>query len=278
MTRTSPITYYNELFFPWIIDTFAFYIVLFIEISLLYLFCSFLEKCSYKNESYISKAPIIISLVVLGIFAIYSVFSIISSKLFQSGAANESIPLLEIMSPLEAFIKLYLLLFLTYFEYELRRNYRIPLFSKATTGIIIVSLTNLIRSRFVSSFIMVSHRLFDKPYEKLSVVLEISSAISLISTILIATFLTVMIFALTKEKLIGKAHKFVPIIFFALIGTDLYINTQYSTESLVNVEIYQTAKNVLSLLYFLFVVASVRKSQKNPVNSESPEDTIEETI
>ena len=135
--------------------------------------------------------------------------------------------------------------------------------SKSAGGIIFVSIFSFIINQTLSNAIRVVFQVFERPYKTiLPIISEATTAVGLFHDVAIAIFLSLMIFALTKNKLLEKANNFVSIIFFSLIAVDLYISTQSGAENFFGYSIYSTAKDVLCLVYFIFVVISTRKHEK----------------
>lgn len=242
-----------------LLDTLAYYVGAFIEVALLYLLYSFLEKCSYNSENSISKSTIISLVITIFIYAVYTagVIFVDSTAISQATAVQ----LVSIMSTLDTYIKFALLIFLTYFGYEYQRVHKNKLLSAACVTILLSETLSIFIGQISGSLILVfmpeimsqDAYIINQLFSTINVSIEDASSLAnIVGFVLI-------IFALVKDKLIHKAHRFAVGAFAVLGGVELFLRTQVD---ILQVNIYHFIVEIIVLCYFAVLVACVAKRTK----------------
>ncbi|MBQ9112254.1 MAG: hypothetical protein IJY08_01610, partial [Clostridia bacterium] len=248
-----------------LLDTLAYYVGAFIEVALLYLLYSFLEKCSYNSENSISKSTIISLVITILVYAVYTagVIFVDSTAISQATAVQ----LVSIMSTLDTYIKFALLIFLTYFGYEYQRVRKNNLLSAACVTILLSETLSIFIGQISGSLIFVfmpeimsqDAYIINQLFSTLNVSIEDASSLAnIVGFVLI-------IFALVKDKLIHKAHRFA-VAAFAILGViEIFLRTQ---TDVLQVNIYHSLAEVAVLCYLCALVTYIGK--KLTYSSSSP--------
>ncbi len=245
--------------FKIVLDTLAHYVGALIEIALLYLLYSFLEKCSYTSECSISKSTIISLVITIFIYAVYTagVIFVDASQLTQATAAQ----LVSIISTLDTYIKFALLIFLTYFGYEYQRVRKNKLLSVGCVTILLSETLSVFIGQISGSLIFVfmpeimsqDAHIINQLFSTVNVSIEDASSLAnIVGFVLI-------IFALVKDNLIHKAHRFAIGAFVVFVGVELFLRTQVD---ILQVNIYHFIVEITALCYFAALVACVSKRLK----------------
>ena len=245
-------------------DTLAYYFGAFIEVALLYLLYSFLEKCSYNSENSISKSTIISLVITIFIYAVYTagVIFVDSTRVSQATAVQ----LVSIMSTLDTYIRFALLIFLTYFGYEYQRIRKNKLLSAACVTILLSETLSIFTGQISGSLIFVfmpeimsqDAYIIGQLFSAINVSIEDASSLAnIVGFVLI-------IFALVKDKLIHKAHRFAVCAFAVLGGIELFLRTQVDV---LSVNIYHFIAEIIALCYFVAIVACVSKRMDREVTT-----------
>ena len=242
-----------------ILDMVAYYIGTLIEIILLYLLYSFLEKCSYNSESSISNSPVISLGMTIFIYAVYTagVIFIDSTAISQTAAVQ----LASIISTLDIYIKFALLIFLTYFGYEYQRIRKSKLLLAACITILLSEALSVFIGRIFGGliFVFMPEIMSQDAYIINKILSGVSVAIEDLSGIVDLVGFVLILFALVKDKLIHKAHRFAGGAFAVLVGVELFLRTQVD---LLCVNIYHFIAEMIVLCYFAVIVAFVAKREK----------------
>ena len=245
--------------FKILLDTLAFYVGIFIEIALLYLLYSFLEKCSYNSEYSISKSTIISLVITIFIYAVYTagVIFVDSTAISQATAVQ----LVSIISSFDTYIKFALLIFLAYFGYEYQRVRKNKLLSAACVTILLSETLSVFIGQISGSLIFVfmpeimsqDAYIINQLFSTINVSIEDASSLAnIVGFVLI-------IFALVKDNLIHKAHRFVVGAFTVLGGVELFLRTQVD---ILQINIYHFIVEIIVLSYFALLVTLVSKKAK----------------
>ena len=245
--------------FKILLDTLAFYVGAFIEIVLLYLLYSFLEKCSYNSENSISRATIISLAITIFIYAIYTagVIFVDSTAISQATAVQ----LVSIISTLDTYIKFALLIFLTYFGYEYQRVRKNKLLSAACVTILLSETLSVFIGQISGSLIFVfmpeimsqDAYIINQLFSTINVSIEDASSLANIVGFVLINF------ALVNDKLIHKAHRFAVGAFAVLGAVELFLRTQVD---ILQVNIYHFIVEIIVLSYFALIVTFVSKKEK----------------
>ncbi len=234
-------------------------IALFLELAILYLLYSFLEKCSYNSENSISKSTIISLGITIFIYAIYTagVIFVDSTAISQATAVQ----LVSIISSFDTYIKFALLIFLTYFGYEYQRVRKNKLLSAACITILLSETLSVFTGQISGSLIFVfmpeimskDAYIINQLFSTIHVSIEDASSLANIVGFVL------VIFALVKDKLIHKAHRFAIGAFAVLGGIELFLRTQ---TDVLSVNIYHFIMEIIVLCYFAVLITFVGKRSK----------------
>ncbi|MBQ8357619.1 MAG: hypothetical protein IJX39_07405 [Clostridia bacterium] len=242
-----------------LLQTVAYYIGTFTELALLYLLYSFLEKSSYNSENSMSKSTIISLGITIFIYAVYtaSVIFVDAQPISQTSAMQ----IVSIISSFDIYIKFALLIFLTYFGYEYQRVRKNTLLSAACIIILLSETLSVFIGQISGSLIFVfmpeimsqDAYIINQLFSTINVSIEDASSLAnIVGFVLI-------IFALVKDKLIHKAHRFAVGAFAVLGGIELFLRTQVDV---LQVSIYHFLVEIIELCYFAILVACVAKRTK----------------
>ncbi|MBQ8836403.1 MAG: hypothetical protein IJ002_02715 [Clostridia bacterium] len=241
------------------LQTVVYYIGALIETALLYLLYSFLEKNSYNNENSISQSTIISLGITIFIYAVYtaSVIFVDAQPISQTSAMQ----IVSIISTLDTYIKFALLIFLTYFGYEYQRVRKNKLLSAACITILLSETLSVFIGQISSSliFVFMPEILSKDAYIINEILSAISVSIGDASTLANVVGFVLIIFALAKDKLIHKAHRFAIGAFVIFSGVELFLRTQVDV---LSVNIYHFLVEIAVLCYFAMLVACVAKRIK----------------
>ena len=225
-----------------LLDTLAFYVGALVEIALLYLLYSFLEKCSYNSENSISKSTIISLVITIFIYAVYTagVIFVDSTAISQATAVQ----LVSIISTFDIYIKFALLIFLTYFGYEYGKIRKNKLLTVACITILLSETLSVFIGQISGSLIFVfmpeimswDSYVINQLFSTVNVCIDNTSSLANIAGF------TLIIFALVKDKLIHKAHRFAIVAFAILAGVELFLRTQVDVLT-VNISLYSRNRN-----------------------------------
>ena len=231
--------------------TAIYFITSFLELTVLYLLYSFLEKCSYNSENSISESTIISLGITIFIYAVYTAGVIFIDSMAISQAT--AVQLVSIISSLDTYIKFALLIFLTYFGYEYQRVRNNKLLSAACVTILLSEILSVFIGQISGSLIFVfmpeimnqDAYIISQLFSTINVSIEDASSLAnIVGFVLI-------IFALVKDKLIHKAHGFAVVAFAVLGGVELFLRTQVD---ILQVNIYHYTVEVAILIYLLIIV------------------------
>lgn len=241
-------------------NTLAYYLGAFTEIALLYLLYSFLEKCSYNSEKTISRSTGISLGITILIYAVYTagVIFVDSTAISQATAVQ----LVSIMSSFDIYIKLALLIFLTYFGYEYQRVRKNKLLSAGCVTILLSETLSVFIGQVVGSliFVFMPEIMSQEAYIINQLFSTINVTIEDASSLANAVGFVLIIFALVKDKLICKAHRFALGAFAAFGGVELFLRTQVDV---LQVNIYHFFVEIIVLCYFgLLVVRTGKKARE----------------
>lgn len=239
--------------------TAVYFMASFLELAILYLLYSFLEKSSYNNENSISKSTVISLSITIFIYAVYtaSVIFVDSTAISQATAVQ----LVSIISTLDTYIKFALLIFLTYFGYEYQRVRKNKLLSAACITILLSETLSVFIGQISSSLIFVfmpeimsqDAYVINQLFSTINVSIEDASSLAnIVGFVLI-------IFALVNDKLIHKVHRFAVGAFAVFGGIELFLRTQMDV---LSVNIYHFIVEIIVLCYFAVLVACVSNRSK----------------
>lgn len=237
----------------------AYYVGTCLELAILYLLYSFLEKCSYNSENAISKSTILSLGITIFIYAAYaaSMIFVYATAITQASAALLS----SILSTLDTYIKFALLIFLTYFGYEYQRVRKNRLLSAACITILLGE-TLAVLARQISGgmlYVFMPELMQEGGYVINEILAMVNVSVEDASTLADAVGLVLVIFALVKDKLIHRAHRFAIVAFAAFGGLEVFLRTQIDV---LEVNIYHFIVEIIVLCYFAVLVACTAKRTK----------------
>jgi len=245
-----------------LLDTLAHYIGAFLEIALLYLLYSFLERCSYNSERALSKSTVLSLCIAIFIYAAYagSAIFVYATAITQAQAAL----LTSVLSTLDTYIKFALLIFLTYFGYEYQRTRKNRLLSAACITILLSETLAVLAAQIADGllFVFIPELMSQDGYVINQILATINVSIEDSSSMANIVGFVLIIFALIKDGLLPKAHRLAILGFAALGGIELFLRTQIHV---LSVNIYHFMAEIVILCYFAVLVAYVaHKTKKDP--------------
>lgn len=242
-----------------LLDTGAYFVGTVVEISLLYLLYSFLEKCSYNSEDSISKSTVITLFITIFIYGIYTAVMIFvdSLPISQASAAR----LIVLVSEFDIYIKLSLLIFLTYLGYEYQRIHQNKLLSVACSTILLSETLSVLAGQIAGGLVYVfMPEIMSKDAYMINRILStVNMSIQDVSSLADIVGFVLITFALIHDKRIAKAHLMVIGAFATLVGFDAFLRTQVN---FMAVNKYHCLAEIAVLCYYGAVVAHVARKTK----------------
>ena len=237
----------------------AYYMGAFIEVALLYLLYSFLEKGSYHNENSMSFSTVVSLGIAILLYAVYTA-GVILIDLLPISQSN-ALQFVSLLIPINPYILLALLIFLTYFGYEYQRVHNNKLLSAACLTIVFSEVLFLFLDQLGNYLLLV---FMPELMEQDSYVINLifSSTATFLgdaSYIVNAVGFVLLIFALVKDQMIGKANYFVIFAFVLFGGGEIFLRTQVD---FLSVKIYHFIAEIMVLSYFLLILIFVIKKSK----------------
>ena len=238
-----------------------YFVISFLELAVIYLLYSFLEKCSYNIERSISKSTIISLAITVFIYVVYTAGVIFVDSTGISQATI--VQIVSIISTLDTYIKFAFLLFLTYFEYEYQRICKNKLVSAACITIILGEILSVVMGQVSNSlvFVFMPEIMSQDAYAISRILSVLNLSIENISNIANSIGLVFVVFALVKDKAIHQIHRFVACAsVVVLVGLELFLRTQIDV---LSVSIYHFIAEIAALCYLCVIVWRVKgKAQK----------------
>lgn len=242
-----------------LLQTVAYYIGTLTELAFLYLLYSFLEKSSYNSENSMSKSTIISLGITIFIYAVYtaSVIFVDAQPISQTSAMQ----IVSIISSFDTYIKFALLIFLTYFGYEYQRVHKNKLLSAACIIILLSEALSVFIGQLSNSliFVFMPEIMSKDAYIINQIFSTINVSVGDALTLANIVGFVLIIFALVKDKLIHKAHRFAVGAFAVLGGVELFLRTQID---ILQVNIYHFIVEITVLCYFAVLIACVTKNKE----------------
>ncbi len=246
------------------LDMMVYYVGTFAEVALLYLLYSFLEKSSYRNENSISRSSVISLGITIFLYAVYTaaVIFIDSLPISQANVAW----LVSLIAPIDVYILFALLIFITYFGYEYQRVRNNKLLSAACAIILLSEPLIVFLDQIIGYLIFVfmpeilgrDGYIINQFFSTVSTFVEDALCLANIVGFVL------MIFALTKDQMICKAHRWAIFGFVILGGVELFLRTQVD---FLSVRIYHFVAEIIVLCYFAVIVACVAVKVKKKSES-----------
>ena len=230
------------------------YTFVLLELSLLYLLYSFLEKMSYDSTRRLSRSTAVSLGITVFLNAVYMSTALLAYSLASS--QTQAMQTISAASSLTSYIDFALLIFLTYFSYEYLKVERNKLFSAACL-IILLSETSAfllgqVWSGITSLFL---HEMIEYDVYTAKTFLSTGKTIlqDLSGTAKMTGF-SLMILALIKDKAIRKTNLAAVICFVLLGGIEMFLRTQMGY---LEVNIYHSFAAIAVLIYLCVLVVCV---------------------
>ena len=242
------------------IQIIAVYVFTLIELSLLYLLYSFLEKTSYNSNCPISKSAVISMGIAIFIYAVYTFITLFANS--ASDTQVGAIQLITSVSYLKTYIDLAILIFLTYFSYEYQKQTHNRLLSAACVTILLSEAVAMLLGMITGCVtnLLLPGIIKDDTYFIINTIAAVKTVIGDISCFADIVGFSLIIIALIKDKAIKKANFAVIICFAALAGIEIFLRTQVGY---IEVNIYHALAEIAVLLYFGVIVKYIgRKKEK----------------
>lgn len=237
------------------------YTIVLLELSLLYLLYSFLEKTSYDSTRRLSKSTVISLGITVLLYAAYTLTAVLADSLAASQA--QAMRTVSAASSLSVYIDLALLIFLTYFSYEYLKVKRNKLLSAACLTILLSKTPAFLMGQAwngITSLFLREMTAYDAYAIKYSlsggktILQDLSGISNMIG-------FSLMIIALIKDKAIRKTNLAAIIGFVVLGGIEMFLHTQ---TGYLEVNLYHSLAEIAVLIYVCALVAYVERGGKTP--------------
>ncbi len=238
------------------------YLIALLELSLLYLLYSFLEKTSYDSTRRLSKSTAVSLGITVFLYAVYTFTAILADSSAVSQA--QAMQTVSAASSLAGYIDFALLIFLTYFSYEYLKVKHNKLLSAACLTILLNETSAFLIGRVWSGMTSLFLREMIE-YDAYTITYFLSAAKTVLqdlSNIANLIGFSLMILALIKDKAIGKSNLAAIICLAALGGIEMFLRTQ---TGYLEVNIYHSLAEIAVLIYLCVLVACIEKRGKIPV-------------
>jgi len=246
------------------LDMTAYYVGIFIEVALLYLLYSFLEKSSYRNENSISRSTVISLAITILLYAVYAT-GVILIDLLPISQLN-ALRFASLLTPIDPYIRFALLIFLTYFGYEYQRVCKNKLISSACVTILLSETLSAFLGWIMGhlTFVFMPELLSQEAYMINHILSTMSAYIEDVSCLANIVGFVLLIFALVKDQMICKVHRFAIGAFVILVGVELFLRTQVD---FLSIRIYHFVAEIIVLCYFAVILAFVVKRVGHKISS-----------
>lgn len=232
----------------------VYYLLSFAGFALLYMLWSFLEKSSYRNENSISRSTVISLVLTIFLYAVYTagVIAVDALPISQSNV----LLLVSLMAPMKPYIRFALLIFVTYFGYEYQRSQKSKLISAACDTVLLSETLILFLAQTVDRliFVFMPELMSQEAYVINHILSTLTTLFEDASCVANIVGFVLMIFVLTGDRMISKAHRLAISGFVILGGIELFLRTQ---EDFLTVKIYHFVAEIAVLCYFAVLVACV---------------------
>ena len=237
------------------------YMTVLLELSLLYLLYSFLEKTSYNSTRWLSKSTAISLGITVFLYAVYTIIATIADALANSQA--QAVQTVSAASSLAVYIDFALLIFLTYFSYEYLKVRHNKLLSAACLTILLSEASAFLIGEAWSGITrlflreMIEYDAYTVKFflnDGKTVLQDMSSTANLFG-------FSLMIIALIRDKTIGKSNLAAIIGLVVLGGIELFLRTQ---TGYLEVNIYHSLVEIAVLIYLCVLVACVERRGNIP--------------
>ncbi len=237
----------------------AHYFYITFAFGLFYLFFSLLEKNSYKSEGFISQSTIVLLVVTILFFIIYT-----SVVVFINSAFTANSVIMQIfysLSFFDGFITAAFLTFSVYFGYEYQKNLKNKLLNIAIFIIVLSRIFSVIAESLFDgiTFYFLSEIQDDKGLAIQRIISTVKVFVNNLSLLILAIGLLLVIFALIKDGVISKLNWLICLFFVVAVCVDLFLRTQ---TFVIDIKIYRLIVETCALFYYVVIVAFVGKKLK----------------
>jgi hypothetical protein len=231
---------------------------------LLYIILSVLEKKSYDNEEkYLSKATVASLVSALGLQLL---LTYLSAEVYNvpPNLAETLLSYSYIISFINMFLGIMTALAITYFAYEYTQAKKNALLSRSAYALalaapalsFIITFFTLAAPTVFATFIG-----FEDSSSMVEFYIHLSDAKILLSdasSLLRLALVSCIIFALVRDRILGKINLAAPAVFAVCFGIELFLRTQvdFSAQKL-----YSDICAVLLLVYVFIIIAMIREKE-----------------
>ena len=236
----------------------AFYVGTLIEVSLLYLLCSFLEKSSYGKENSLSVSTLISLGITILLYVIWAVCVIVIDA--QPISQADAIWFVSIVSSFDIYIRLALTVFLIYFGYEYQRIRKNKLLFAGCVTVLLSEAISVFLGNILGGMIFVFWKeiMQNNSYVINQIFSSTQTAVDDMATVANIVGFVLMIFALAKDGVIHQAHRYAIGAFVILGGTEIFLRTQVDY---LAVSIYHFIAEIAVLCYMAVLVLLIVKKR-----------------
>lgn len=226
------------------------------ELAVLYLLYSYLEKCSYDSRTPLSASTMISLVIVIFIYAAYTLHVIFIERTAASAAAAAQG--VSILSTLERYIKFALLIFLTYFGYEYQKTRKNKLLRAGCGTIIWGEVMRLLLGRVSRGLIFVFlPEIEGRELWIINRIFSVANAtIEDVADVVVLAGFVMILFAASADGYLYRACRFAPAVLLLPIGIELFLRTQTDT---LTVSIWHLAAEIVLLCVFAVTAATVAR-------------------
>ncbi len=240
------------------------YAVVYILMSLVYLFCSVLEKERHDKYIGLSKCTYLVFIGVIVIRAVQSVsLFIVEYVSIIDPLKAQLVKALNVINDIDTFITFAFIIYLVYFVYEYQK---INANNLMKNGCLILAVTetvckilNVMISDILSIFMSeITHK-----NGRLGLIIDISNYINILAGIITVIGLYLMINALIKDRMISRANVISVIILLAYVICEMFLNGRVDILAL---SILKLSIELLTPIYLCFIVREVTAKTPAPLD------------
>lgn len=248
------------------------YAVGYILMSLVYLFCSVLEKERHDKYIGLSKCTylVFIGIIVIRVVEAVSLF-IVQNAAMSDPLKTQLTDVLNVITDIDTFITFAFIIYLVYFVYEYQK---INANNLIKNGCLILALTetvckilNVMMGNILSIFMSeITHK-----NGRLGLIIDISNYINILAGIITVIGLYLMINALIKDRMISRANVISVIILLAYVICEMFLNGRVDILALY---ILKLSIELLTPIYLCFIVREVTAKTPVPLNMSMSDESF----
>ena len=235
----------------------VFYVTVLLELSLLYLLCSFLEKTSYTSTRRLSKSTAVSLGITVFLYAVYTFTAVFVDSL--AIPPSQAVQAVSTVSSLMFYsIDFALLIFLTYFSYEYLKVRHNKLLSAACLTILFSETLAFFLGQVWSGLtsLLMREMMEYGSYTVKSILSTGRRMTQDLSSIADMAGFSLMIIALIRDRTIRKANLAAIVILAVLGGIELFLRTQ---TGFPEVNIYHSLVEIAVLIYWCVLVVRMER-------------------